>query len=194
MKKLLNTTIFLIFGGSVMAQSLFSITYDMSLPMGETGDYISQFSARGFGFEGRSFLSDNTAIGGSFGWHIFYESTGNQTFEEDNLAVNGTQYRYINSFPMFVTAHYHTADDGDTRIYFGGGLGVVRVRQRTEMGLYVVENNSWSFGFAPEVGVLIPINFNNALNLSAKYHYALKSGDVDINVTYLTFKVGFAFM
>ena len=66
----------MMFCGSAMAQSMFSITYDMSLPMGETSDYVGQFSARGFGFEGRSFLSDNTAIGGSFGWHVFYERLG----------------------------------------------------------------------------------------------------------------------
>jgi opacity protein-like surface antigen len=194
MKKILFSIIFALSFGPLFAQSMFSLTYDMSLPLGETSDYIGSFSARGFGIEGRSFLSDNISVGGSFGWHIFYESTGNQTFEEDNLAVNGTQYRYINSFPLLVTGHYYTADDGDTRIYFGAGIGAVRVRQRTEMGLYAFENKSWTFGFAPEVGVLIPINFNNALNLAAKYQYALKAGDVDINVSYLSFKVGFAFM
>ncbi len=194
MRKLIFSVIFSLSVSVVSAQSLFSITYDMSLPLGESADYLSKFSARGFGIDGRKFITDNISAGGSFGWHIFYESTGNQTFEDGNLAVNGTQYRYINSFPIMVTGHYYTGDDGGTRIFFGAGVGTSRLIQRTEMGLYTVENKAWTFGFAPEVGVLIPYNFNNAINLSAKYHYAIKAGDLDLNVSYLTFKIGFVFM
>ena len=38
-----------------------------------------------------------------------------------------------------------------------------------------------------------PINFNSSLNLAVKYQYAVKAGDAE-SVSYLNFKIGFAYM
>lgn len=91
------------------------------------------------------------------------------------------------------TLHYYFGEWDATRLYAGGGIGAQKIDQRTDMGLYTVNSNKWRFGLAPEVGVLIPINFNSSINLSAKYQYAVKVGDADA-VSYLSFKIGFAFM
>ena len=187
--------VFTIISTGAFAQGMFSISYDIGLTLGGTSEYISQPSFRGFGLEGRGFITDNLSYGGAFSWAVFYEEVGPEewTREGEDGTVYGKQYRYINSFPLMATMHYYFGEWNSTRLYAGGGIGANIVNQRTDVGLYVVKDEKWRFGLAPEVGVLIPINFNSSLNLSAKYQYAVKAGDSDA-VSYLSFKIGFAFM
>jgi opacity protein-like surface antigen len=187
--------VFALINTGAFAQGMFGISYDIGLPVGGTSDYISQASFRGFSLEGRGFITDNLSYGGSFSWAVFYEEVGPDQFEEegDTRTVYGKQYRYINSFPLMATMHYYFGEWDATRFYAGGGIGAHIVNQRTDVGLYVVKDEKWRFGLAPEVGVLIPVNFGSSLKLSAKYQYAVKAGDSDA-VSYLSFGIGFAFM
>lgn len=186
--------IFILITTGSFAQGLFSISYDIGLPIGTTSDFIGQPSFRGFGVEGRGFITDNLSYGGSFNWAVFYEEFGPQEWEIDETGTAyGKQYRYINSFPLMATMHYYFGEWDATRLYAGAGIGAQKIDQRTDFGLYTVNDNNWRFGFAPEVGVLIPVNFNSSINLSAKYQYAVKSGDNDA-VSYISFKIGLAFM
>jgi opacity protein-like surface antigen len=188
--------LFTLLSTGAFAQGMFGISYDIGLPVGGTAaDYISQASFRGFGLEGRGFITDNISYGGSFSWAVFYEEVGPEQFEEegDTRTAYGKQYRYINSFPLMATMHYYFGEWDATRFYAGGGIGAHIVNQRTDVGLYVVKDEKWRFGLAPEVGVLIPVNFSSSLKLSAKYQYAVKAGDSEA-VSYLSFGIGFAFM
>ena len=191
------TGIIVLFSTGAFAQGMFSISYDIGVPVGGTSsDFISAPSFRGFGVEGRGFITDNLSYGGSFNWAVFYEEFGPQEWddpENDSRTAYGKQFRYINSFPLMATMHYYFGEWDATRLYAGGGLGAQKIDERTDMGLYTVNSKKWRFGFAPEVGILIPINFNSSLNLSAKYQYAVKVGDAAA-VSYLNFKIGLAFM
>lgn len=180
---------------SAYSQGMFSVSYDIGVPMGGTTDLIAAPSFRGFGIEGRGFITDNLSYGGSFNWAVFYEEFGPDewTLEDESRTAYGKQFRYINSFPIMATMHYYFGEWDETRIYAGSGIGVQKVDERLDMGLYTVDNKNWRFGFAPEVGILIPVNFNSAINLSAKYQYAVKVGDRPA-VSYLSFKIGLAFM
>ena len=197
MKKFLYTAIFLVFIASTttFSQGMFSISYDIGVPIGGTSDFIGKPSFRGFGFEGRGFINDNLSYGGSFNWAVFYEEKGPQLWEEqeDSRSVYGKQFRYINSFPLMATMHYYFGEWDATRLYLGAGIGGTRINQRTDFGIYTENKEKWRFGFAPEVGVLIPVNFNASFNLSMRYQYAAKAGDHE-EVSYLNFKIGFAFM
>lgn len=190
------TGIIILFNTGAFAQGLFSVSYDIGLPIGGTTDYISAPSFRGFGVEGRGFITDNLSYGGSFNWAVFYEEFGPEEWpdsENDSRTVYGKQYRYINSYPIMATMHYYFGEWDATRLYVGTGIGTQIIDQRTDLGLYSVNDKKWRLGFAPEVGVLIPISFGSSLNLSAKYQYAVKVGD-SAAVSYLNFKIGFAFM
>ena len=181
---------------SAFAQGLFSVTYDIGLPMGSTTDFIGAPSFRGFGIEGRAFITDNLTYGGSFNWAVFYEEFGPQEWtdeEQETRTAYGKQYRYINSFPLMATMHYYFGEWDETRIYAGGGIGAQKIDQRTDVGIYTINSNKWRFGLAPEVGVLIPVNFNSSINVAVRYQYAVKAGDADA-VSYLNFKIGLAFM
>ena len=201
MKKIILAAIIIAIGFGANAQSMFGIHYSIGLPMGETKDYLSKASFRGIGLEGRYFVTDNLTIGGSFDWQVFYEEEGPQTFNEEvdfdgddtPVTVYGKKYKYINALPMMVTGYYHFGEDGDLRPYIGTGIGVANMIQRSDLGLFSSDKNTWNFALTPEVGVLIPINFNTALSAAVTYNMAFKAND-SLNYSWLTFKIGFAFM
>lgn len=186
--------LFLIIETSAFAQGMFGISYDIGVPLGNTADFIGKSSFRGFGIEGRGFITDYLSYGGSFNWAVFYEEVGPDLFtSEDNATIYGKQFRYINSYPIMGTMHYYFGEWDETRIYAGGGIGAQIINQRTDVGLYSVEDNRWTFALAPEIGVLIPVNYNSSINLAVKYQYGVKVNDSD-SFSSLTFKIGIAFM
>ena len=182
--------------GTSFGQGMFSVSYDIGLPLGETSDFIGNASFRGFGIEGRAFITDNLTYGGSFNWAVFYEEFQAQEWnvEGETRTAYGRQFRYINSFPVMATMHYYFGEWDETRLYAGGGIGAQKIDQRLDFGIYQISKNKWRFGFAPEVGVLIPVNFNTNMNLAVRYQYAVQAGDDHPAVSYLNFKIGFAFM
>lgn len=192
MKYILVIVTALLISSAGYSQGLYSMNYTMSLGTGDQGDYISAASFRGFTFEGRGFISDQFSMGGLFTWSTFYEKLGGATVTEETLTLTGTQYRYINAFPMLVTAHYYTSDDPySTRAYLGGGIGAYKINKRTNIGVYSFEDRYWHFGISPEVGVLIPINMDSKFNISLKYHYVFKAKNT-IDYSWFGLNLGFA--
>ena len=175
----------------LMAQGIYSMTYDMSYAVGSTGDYMGKASFRGATLiDARNFVSDDVSIGGSFSWHTFYEAE-NGIFEDGNTTLTGQQYRYINSFPIMLTGHYYFGDGSTTTYYVGTGIGTVSYEERTEMGLFYSGNAKWHFGIAPQIGILIPMSATVDFHVSLKYNQTFKAGDYNAN-QYLTLSVGFA--
>lgn len=192
MNKYLIILLFPLLPLAANAQTIYSATWDTSLGTGTTSDYIGAFSGRGVTFlDIRSFVSSNVSIGGSIGLHALYEEVSG-SFVNQNRTTTGTQKRYINSLPIMFNSHYYFGeDDGSITPYIGLGIGTYVVDQRTDVGLFRVEDNGWLFGLAPEVGLLLPIAGDKALILKAKYNYAFESSSFG-PYEYLNFGVGFA--
>jgi hypothetical protein len=192
MKKIVLS--FALFIGSLglMAQEgLFALTYNMGLASGSTADFINKYSWRGFGIDGRSFVTDNISLGGSFSWNVFYEEEVNETYTEGNQSLTGNFYKSINAFPINFTAHYYFNDyDAPARIHVGMGVGASKINQRTEFGIWQISHNYWHFNVTPDIGVLFPINYRSNFFVSARYNYAFKAKDKDFG--YFGFNVGFA--
>lgn len=175
-----------------IGQGIYTMTYDMSYGVGSSGDYMSNASFRGATLiDGRGFVTDNISVGGSFSWHVFYEELPEGEFVEDNTTLYGTQYRYVNSFPVMLTGHYYFGDGSTTTYYVGTGLGAVSYEQRTEMGLYYSGNAKWHFGINPQIGILIPMSPTVDFHVSLKYQQVFKAGSYASN-QYLSLGVGFA--
>jgi hypothetical protein len=118
MKKITNKLIIIVVlfvsTASFAQQSFWSLNYEMSFSTGEQADYISSSSFRGWGIEGRTFLTDNISVGGSFSWEVF-----DQIYRDlpptdlaavaDNVtsSISGVQYRFINTLPIMANAHYY---------------------------------------------------------------------------------------
>ena len=192
MKKFIISTVIVFSSMGMMAQEgMFGLTYNMALPVGETSDYISKFSFRGFGVEGRGFINDNFSLGGSFAWQVLFEEKLNESHTEGTQTVTSDQFRYINAYPINFLVHYYFGQyDAAARWNVGVGLGAIKVNQRTEVSIIAIEHNYWHFSVAPEVSVLVPFNYQTNLLLSVRYNYAAPSHDKSFS--YVSFNIGLA--
>ena len=169
-----------------------NLSYDMSIPLGNTRDFIQKTSFRGFSFSAGRFVTDDLDINLRFSWHTFYEEMPSDSYTEDGLTITGKQFRYINSFPITAGARYHFNSGGEFSPYVGAGIGAYSQNVRTDMGIYYAETKKWRFGFYPEVGLFWNFSYGTGLYVNARYDNSLKAGDVE-GQSYLTFSVGFKF-
>jgi hypothetical protein len=200
MKKILVIIAVFISTASFAQRSFWAFNYEMSFSAGEQSDYISDPSFRGWGVDGRGFLTQNFSVGGSFSWEVFDQIYRNLetdlTDVTDNVsgAITGAQYRYINTLPILVNAHYYLGSNGAMRTYFGLGLGTAYMEQRTDIGFVSISANGWGLALQPEVGVLIPFGLSGGgLNVAGKFRYTTKTSDT-IPVSFFTLAVGFGFI
>jgi len=177
---------------ATQSQSLYSLNYTVGFGLGKTGDYIGSPSFRGLTFDGRGFLSDQFSIGGYFNWQTFFDELANDVYTDGTATLTGTQYRYINAFPILVQAHYYMGtDEYEPRAYVGAGIGTYKMIQRTDIGVWSIEENHWHFGMSPEVGLLYPVGMGSQLNINLKYHYVL-GVDNSLDYSWIGLSVGFA--
>lgn len=192
MKYIATIILALLISSASYSQSLYSMNYTMSFGSGETGDFISSASFRGFTFEGRGFVSDQFSLGGLFTWSTFYEKLAGETYTSGYTTITGSQYRYINAYPILFQAHWYTNDDEfEPRAYLGGGLGPYKIDQRLNAGVWSIQENNWHFGLSPEVGILYPVSMSTSLNISFRYHYVFKAKDT-IDHSWFGLSLGFA--
>ena len=205
MRKLLCATfLLLLMSAPLKAQDAVTVVnYEISIPTGDTKDYIDKTSFRGLGLDIRKFLGgeNRLSIGGRAAWHVLDSGAISETIsirtDDLNGDVSGTQFRYINSFPIMGVFHYYFNEPGRVNAYVGAGVGLYYIKQRFEIGLIATEQNNWHFGIAPEFGLNVPVSDSIAANINVMYNYAAASGtDVSGNKTghsYFGFNIGLAF-
>lgn len=194
MKKIFISIIVVLFAVQSYAQeSFWSMTYQTSIPMGETTDFASKMSFRGFGFEGRWFVDNNVSIGGSANWNVFYEKQDKKTTELDNITLTGTHYNYINAFPFYANVAYYFNEGSYIRPYAAMNVGVIYSVYRKDIGLYTITDEPWKFGVAPEIGVLIETYGGANFTLNFRYNYGLESSNTD-PLSYLGINLGVVWM
>jgi hypothetical protein len=179
-------------------------SYDVSLPMGDSKDFVgSGLSFRGFTIGGRKMIKKNVSIGGSIGWHVFNDKMEDvetpfdftlifEDESEDDISgsLTGTQFRYINSFPFMVNAHYYSNDPvrSSTTFYGGLSIGAMAIKNRVEVGVLAIDDTNWHLGIVPEIGIFKRINTVYYINAGLRYNHAFSSGDV--KHSYLNFSLG----
>lgn len=181
MKKIFLVIVFAAFGLYSFAQetSVWSFTYDMSIPMGKTKDFIEKTSFRGIALEGRQFIDNNFSLGGSVGWNVFYEKKDKITTELDNITLTGTHYRYLNTIPIYVNAAYYLNEGSYIRPYLAANVGLIVTEYRNDIGLYTIEETPAKFGFAPELGIFIETEGGTGLTLNLKYNIGTETTDTE---------------
>ncbi len=183
----------LVFSAEGRAQQWFwGMEYMVSSPMGDTKDFVSDFSWRNFGVEGRNLIRDNASVGVYFGWNVFAEKTDSLIQFDAATTVYGTQYRYVNAFPIMATGHYYFGRRRGVRPYVGTGAGVYYAENRLEIGTGAFQTTNWHFGFMPEVGVIIPVNYNARAMFNVRYNYGFPAGGSKIS--YWTVGIGIGWM
>ena len=194
MKKVLIIIIILVTGFYTYGQeSLWSFTYNMAVPMGETKDMVGKYSFRGIGIEGRKFIDNNFSMGGSVGWNVFYEKQDKMTTEHDNITLTGTHFNTINAFPFYVNASYYLNEGSYVRPYLGMNVGAIYTLYRKDIGLYRFEEKPLKFGIAPEIGILFETYSGSSFTINFKYNYGAETSDTD-PLSYLGINVGFIWL
>jgi hypothetical protein len=120
-----------------------------------------------------------------------YEENAKETVTVDNQTITADQFRYLNTYPINFIAHYYFgAYDAPVRFNVGVGVGAMKVNQRVEISTFEITHNYWHFDVAPEVGILVPFNYQTNLLFSIRYNYAAPSHDQSFS--YLSFNIGLA--
>lgn len=192
---LISLTTLLIAGRPAFAQDregIFNMYYSMGLGTGDLGDFISKYSWRGFGMEYKTDVLDKVSMGFGAEWNVFYEAMDYDTYEKDNVAVSGKQYRYANMFPMTARFNYYKDNAAGMRIFAGAGIGTTYMIHDLDMNVYRWNRDTWQFLIAPEAGVSYDINAANTLMLSVKYNLNFKTNSMD-GQSFLAINVGFGF-
>jgi len=168
---------------------LWGVSWNVGVPTSDTKDYIDQVSFRGIGVEGRKFTSATTSIGFAASWQVFYEKSFRSTTTDLGAVVTGTQYRYLNTFPVLVNVYKHFGTYGSLRPYVGINAGMYIIENRLEVGLYALEETNVHVGAAPEVGVKLPSGRFLGF-LGARYHFTTEAGNTPAQ-SFWEFRVGF---
>ena len=185
---------------NLFAQDLLTgLTYSISIPTGNTSDFISNISFKGLSIDLRKFISHNASIGFLVGWSTFEEET-NETISTSVGDVSGEQNRLINSFPVMITTDYYFGEGREFRPFIGVGVGMYYFYHQLEHTLELTDDNlessKWHFGVAPEGGFVYLLE-SVYLFVNVRYNYAFSVENeitkIPTSQSYLTFNIGFAF-
>jgi outer membrane protein len=106
-----------------------------------------------------------------------------------SVTATGTLVTHLNVFPMLATGHYYLkTDPRDIRPYGGLGIGAYSVERRVDLGFWTLNDSSWHFGFAPEIGVVLPTGAAGVV-VATKFNYAFPSDGWN-EVMYFNFNLG----
>jgi len=169
-------------------RDLLMVAYNTSVGLGDTHDFAPDFSFLGFSFDWRARVSDNFWPGISLGWQVMYGKDV-KTLSYGNTTFTGTIATSLNVFPMLATGNYYfMTDPKRARPYAGLGVGAYAAEHRLDVGVWTISDTSWHFGFAPEIGAVLPTG-NLRLVVSSKFNYAFASDRWD-PLMYFNFNVG----
>ncbi len=156
-----------------------SILYNVSIPVSNTTDYLSTTSFRGVSVSPRMYFNDRFSLGVTAGMQVFYEKVPPATYQqEDNLTLYGTQFRYINAFPLYLSPQIHFSTSSKLKPYAGLGVGTTYFIQNTNMGLYAFREKEWLLGLYPEAGVMFPFKNDWHFTVSGKYNHLFGAGEL----------------
>jgi len=170
-------------------------TYEPSIAVGDTRDFISDPGWFGVGLEWRSFQNKHLAWSASASWHHMYETT-RELIHIDNTTIGGTQVRFLDFVPIVLGANYHFLGRGNRiRPYLGLAGGAYWVSQRLEIGtVNLIINEMWHVGVAPEAGItFLTPDLDLYGFISADLNYIFSRED-SIDYTYVTLSLGIVYL
>lgn len=195
MKNILLTFILLvgITSLSKAQNSLFSFNYAVTVPMGNTSDFIDQASGRGFVFEYQKFINPHVTLGLEAGHTTLYKREDEKVYTEGTASLSGVQYRYQYSWPILATVNYYALRTELFRPYAGFGIGTMASHRKIDMGIFSSNKTHWQLAIKPEIGTLIQPNPNMAFRVGVKYLMGFESNDL-AGQSNLNFNFGIVFI
>ena len=157
-------------GSAALAQNVWTVNYEIGIPLGSMSDYVSKASFRGFSVNGNTYISDNITVGGTMHWSAYYEKYPRNTYELADGAITSTVWAKAYIMPLLANIRYNFLPEGTIRPYVGLGTGAYYIQQETQIGLYVDNRNNWRWGLTPEVGLYYPFGLSD-FGLHARVGY-----------------------
>ncbi len=173
------------YGGNDMKQ-IYSINYQMNVPLGSSKDFVSNASFEGVNINWAYFVTREIAVGLDLSYNNYHEKIGQKIYRpNENMAVNAAQFRYTQAFPIKAQVKYFFSQDRYIKGYAGLGLGALSAGQHIVVQDLGEWNNNWGFLVSPEVGMLIPFGADSPFgaNISAGYNFSTNKstfGNIDI--------------
>jgi hypothetical protein len=160
-----------------LQNSVMTFSYQMGFPTGDLKTFIPENDYLGWDFEMKTLVTHNLAVGGHIGYQGFYKKFPRDTYEFPQGALTTTIFKYYYTVPMQAVLTWFFIPDKMVQPYLGMNIGVNYNERRGEIGIYVLEDNSWNFSFAPEAGVIVPFGKYSqwGVNVRGKYNYNVYS-------------------
>jgi hypothetical protein len=170
---------------------LVGVSYQFSIPIGETYNYTPPVSWRGIGLDVASFVRKDLAVGLAFGWNVFFENT-TSTVNIRGTDITGNQDRTLNVWPTLANARWFPkiSSNRDLQPYIGANIGGYIIERYFAVGQTATTETHFHFGLAPEIGVFIQ-NPVGAVFLNARYNMAFAAGGVPFQ-QFLSISLGYA--
>lgn len=171
--------------------TLVGVSYQFSIPIGETSNYTAPVSWRGIGLDVATFVKRDLAVGLAFGWIVFHENV-TETINFKGTDIYGNQDRTLNIWPTLVNARWFPkiSSNRDIQPYIGANIGGYIIERYFAVGLTATQETHFHFGLAPEIGVFFQ-NPVGAVFLNARYNMAFASGGVPFQ-QFLSISLGYA--
>ena len=170
---------------------LMGMAWSGSYGVGDTDDFAGDPSWRGLGVDLRSLRSERTSLGVYLAFNAFYNKTSEVAeIPGQSGHVAGTQFRYLNVFPVLVTGHYYLGRTPDSGVYLGGGAGVYPAEYRLDLGTQKYQETLWYPGLMPEAGWIFPLGTSARGYVNLKFHYGIATSKNDPSLSYLSLGVG----
>jgi len=143
-------------GPDFKPRSLYSLTWAVSIPLGDFNRFIHVTSPLGAGFSGKYFIKDKLALGFNAGWNGYYEKVNRQTYYfEDGLTITAAHYRYSYIIPFEFTSHFFFSPGKLVIPYVGLALGGNYMEEHIIVQDWDFYNNQWGFQVSPELGAIV---------------------------------------
>ncbi|RPH65076.1 MAG: hypothetical protein EHM78_25985 [Myxococcaceae bacterium] len=171
--------------------TLVAVSYQFSIPIGETYNFTPPVSWRGIGLDVATFIRKDLAVGLAFGWNVFHTNV-TSTINIRGTDITGNQDRTLNIWPTLANARWFPkiSSNRDIQPFIGANVGGYIIERYFAVGLTSSTETHYHFGLAPEIGVFFQ-NPVGAVLLSARYNMAFAAGGVPFQ-QFLTINLGYA--
>jgi hypothetical protein len=164
-------------GAQERLQNFASLTsYVLSIPAGDTRDFVSTPSWFGLSWEGTWAVGRSTAAGVAFSVHDFNHSTfGTTTFPWG--AATGQQTRTLLVTSAMATGRWYPLAGQTLRPHLGLAAGILYSEESYRLGVSQTDRSAVHLAIAPEAGWQFPLVASVDGLVSARYTIPTSNGN-----------------
>jgi hypothetical protein len=182
--------------------SYYTFSWNMTFPMGDFHDWVSEAGLAGFDMGGRYFIKNGLAAGFNISWNRVAAEYPQETYTipDKGIAITATNYRFTWMVPFQAIVLYHLNPGKMVSPYVGLGIGGDYMEHHLMIQEYDIYKERWDSSLSPEIGVLAKFGtFSNWGGL-VSFNYKWTTNKIEFyektskNLQMLNLKVGIAYI